>query len=113
MVTQVHTYLAIYITRLTWLISYVVAEKDDSYVILAEKGAEYVKESEEFIVVNVFPWLRYLPSWFPGAGFKNIAKEGYKIAMEMLWTLHERAKSELVSMPSVQIQSTKPSCTLD
>lgn len=45
-----------------------------------------------------------MPSWFPGAGFKKIAKEGYKVAMDMLWTPHERAKAELVCVPSVKEQ---------
>jgi hypothetical protein len=26
-------------------------------------------------LVDIFPWLRFVPEWFPGTGWKKIAKE--------------------------------------
>ncbi|KAF8152097.1 cytochrome P450 [Mycena galopus ATCC 62051] len=32
--------------------------------------------------VNTFPFLRYLPSWFPGCGFHRLARETYELIEE-------------------------------
>ena len=64
------------------MVSLIAAEKDDPYIALAERGMEAFAEAEGFFLVNAFPWLRYLPAWFPGAGFQKIAKV-YKHSMTM------------------------------
>ncbi|KAL0563540.1 hypothetical protein V5O48_018525, partial [Marasmius crinis-equi] len=33
---------------------------------------------------DTFPWLKYVPDWFPGAGFKRKAEESGKLAMQMV-----------------------------
>ncbi|KAI0822975.1 O-methylsterigmatocystin oxidoreductase [Trametes gibbosa] len=54
----------------------VVAEQNDPYVALAEKAA--VIFSNMVIpgqyLVEVLPFLKHVPSWFPGAGFKRNAE---------------------------------------
>ena len=54
--------------------------------------------AEGFFLVNAIPWLRYLPSWFPGAGFKKIAKDGYENSMAMYKRPHEMTKENLVGL---------------
>lgn len=53
---------------------YDVAPKDDHYVKLAEatRPAFALGLSPKWLVNN-FPALRHIPSWFPGAGFKKYA----------------------------------------
>ena len=53
-----------------------VQESDDPYISIAE---EVVKGSMEAIIpgafwVDYFPILKYVPSWFPGAGFQKKAE---------------------------------------
>ncbi|CCA72716.1 related to O-methylsterigmatocystin oxidoreductase [Serendipita indica DSM 11827] len=54
--------------------------------MVEENGEQMLKQNHEAMnmlflgfqriwMVNFFPWLRYVPSWMPGAGFKQIAKE--------------------------------------
>ena len=52
--------------------------------------------AEELWLVNLFPSLRYLPSWFPGTGFKKVADEGYKASMAMYNDPYEMAKKKMV-----------------
>ncbi|KAH8115968.1 cytochrome P450 [Phellopilus nigrolimitatus] len=72
---------------------YQVAESNDPYVELADKGLTAAIVAQGFFLVNALPWLRYLPTWFPGTSFHAIAKEGYKHAMAMYHEPHEMAKA--------------------
>ena len=52
-----------------------VQDSDDHYISLAE---EVVNRGSEAAIpgaflVDVFPILKYVPSWFPGAGFQKKA----------------------------------------
>ncbi|KAI0350830.1 cytochrome P450 [Trametes cingulata] len=53
-----------------------VDDQNDRYVSVAEKGADiYIKITVPGrYLVETFPILRHLPSWFPGAGFKREAE---------------------------------------
>ncbi|KAJ7748921.1 cytochrome P450 [Mycena metata] len=55
---------------------------NDPYVALAEEGVKAGSDATipgKFLV-DSFPILRYIPDWFPGAGFKRQAKEWRKVA---------------------------------
>ncbi|KAH8103696.1 cytochrome P450 [Phellopilus nigrolimitatus] len=83
---------------------YQVAEKDDPYIELAEKGINALTDAEAFFLVNAFPILRYLPEWFPGTKFLQVAKEGYRLSQNMIYEPFEMAKrliSEGNVMPSM------------
>jgi len=60
------------------MISYgykVTSEKDPLVRIAEEAMLGFAKASEPgAFLVDRFPFLKYLPSWFPGAGFQRIAK---------------------------------------
>ena len=77
------------------------AEERDPYVAIVEKGMNAFIHAEGFFLVNLLPWLQYLPSWFPGAGFMNLAKEGYRKGMDMYIKPHEMSKKLIVSIVSL------------
>ncbi|KAF7346416.1 O-methylsterigmatocystin oxidoreductase [Mycena sanguinolenta] len=64
---------------------YDVQSRNDHFVTLVERAI--TKLSEAFFpgaaAVNMFPVLRYLPSWMPGAGFQRFATESRKLSKEM------------------------------
>ncbi|PAV17224.1 cytochrome P450 [Pyrrhoderma noxium] len=62
---------------------YDIKDKDDYYVNIAEEGMKNVTTAEGFFLVNLIPWLQYLPTWHPGTGFKKLSQRGREIGMEM------------------------------
>ncbi|KAF5384354.1 hypothetical protein D9615_003159 [Tricholomella constricta] len=56
-----------------------VVSRDDEFLILAEESmnllANKLAPGPGIWPVDIFPFLRYLPSWFPGAAFKQSARE--------------------------------------
>ncbi|KAK7049434.1 hypothetical protein VNI00_006035 [Paramarasmius palmivorus] len=55
-----------------------VASNNDYFVDLAEKalGTFVTFAATSGALVNIFPFMRYLPAWFPGCGFQYIVREG-------------------------------------
>ena len=49
-------------------------------------------------LVDVFPSLQYLPSWFPGASFKATAKQWNKTLQKMVDVPHEFVKEQMVKL---------------
>jgi hypothetical protein len=45
---------------------------------------------------DTFPALKYVPSWFPGAGFKRNAKEWRKVVREVLEKPFHETKRNIV-----------------
>ncbi|KAK7438570.1 hypothetical protein VKT23_017905 [Stygiomarasmius scandens] len=56
---------------------YKVLEGEDPFVTLADQATEQFSHSTSpgGFLVNLVPALRHLPDWFPGTGFKRIARE--------------------------------------
>ena len=52
-----------------------VQESDDPYISVAEEVLNGLAEAAlpGAFLVDLFPFLRYVPSWFPGAGFQKKA----------------------------------------
>ena len=52
-----------------------VLESNDPYITLAEEALQGVAEAgiPGTFLVDLLPVLKYVPSWFPGAGFKRKA----------------------------------------
>ncbi|KAJ7680690.1 cytochrome P450 [Mycena polygramma] len=82
---------------------YQTAPRDDEFLILAEK----VMESFSLAVqpgawaVDIFPWLRHLPSWLPGMGFKKKAAIWYQLDEDLVarpfqWNLDHQDSSQLI-----------------
>ncbi|TFK65198.1 cytochrome P450 [Pluteus cervinus] len=62
-----------------------IKSPDDRYVVLAERAL--LAASENLLpgssIVNIFPALRHLPSWFPGCRFHRVAEACRKMTLEM------------------------------
>ncbi|KAJ7132665.1 cytochrome P450 [Mycena filopes] len=59
-----------------------VLPSQDPYLALAERAVQSGAEASVpgRFLVDVFPWLRYVTAWLPGAGFKRKAREWRKIS---------------------------------
>ncbi|KAJ7450184.1 cytochrome P450 [Mycena latifolia] len=63
-----------------------VVATDDPYLESAARGLEAASTAGSpgrYYAVEALPFLKHLPSWFPGAGFKRQAKEWSAILTEM------------------------------
>ncbi|TFK83325.1 cytochrome P450 [Polyporus arcularius HHB13444] len=70
---------------------------DDKYVALAEAVREYSAQRPGTELVDVFPILKYLPSWFPGAGFQKYAAIGKELSIQMRSAPFKMVKDRLAS----------------
>ncbi|KAF8158971.1 cytochrome P450, partial [Mycena galopus ATCC 62051] len=64
---------------------YDIKSMHDRFVYLAEEavGRLSVSMLPGTFAVNTFPFLRYLPSWFPGCGFHRFAEDTAELTEEM------------------------------
>ncbi|THU79819.1 cytochrome P450 [Dendrothele bispora CBS 962.96] len=60
---------------------YQVIEDDDMYIKIAHEYSKKLNDSGSpgNTPVDYFPWLRYLPSWFPGTFYAFHARSAYKM----------------------------------
>ncbi|KZT12005.1 cytochrome P450 [Laetiporus sulphureus 93-53] len=84
---------------------YTLTEGEDCYVTLAEKLAYITTEASEpgKWLVDSFPWLRHIPSWFPGAHFKRWAHEAHLQSEEFTnapYDMVKRNMSQGTAVPS-------------
>ena len=63
------------------------------------------RKTNGFYLVNILPWLRFLPSWFPGTEFQKVAEEGRNIGKVMRDKPFEMTKGNTVSSISVSSMS--------
>ena len=69
----------------------------------------YIKDSAEAVyitsttisdlgsnLVDLFPILKYVPEWMPGAGFHSMAKKGREVAHRILELPFKAAKDRIV-----------------
>jgi len=63
---------------------YTVTEGSDKYITMVEETMDNfsVATVPGAFLVDLFPILRYLPEWFPGAGFKRKARKWRKLLFE-------------------------------
>ena len=52
-----------------------VADQNDKYISIVERGVDIFTRIivPGRYLVEALPWLRHVPMWFPGAGFKRDA----------------------------------------
>ncbi|THG94471.1 hypothetical protein EW145_g8131, partial [Phellinidium pouzarii] len=74
---------------------YKVAEKNDPYIDLAEKGIQTLSDAKRMALVNIFPSLRYLPEWLPGTSFHKTIRDGYDTVHTLLFDPYEKTKKEI------------------
>ncbi|KAG9311216.1 cytochrome P450 [Chiua virens] len=66
---------------------YTIARRDDPIVNVVNKAVEFVVASvrpEVAAFLGFFPFLRFIPTWFPGASFQRSAVMSQKYAYEMI-----------------------------
>ncbi|KDQ08521.1 hypothetical protein BOTBODRAFT_191667 [Botryobasidium botryosum FD-172 SS1] len=76
-----------------------VKSVDDDYIVLAE---EFIRSGAILLspatnLWDAFPIFPYLPSWFPGAGIKQIAHQTRQIIDQMVKTSMGHVKAELAT----------------
>ncbi|KAJ7226387.1 cytochrome P450 [Mycena rebaudengoi] len=73
-----------------------VLPSDDPYVALADKGVHsLVVAFVNRYLVDMFPALKYVPKWFPGAEFQRKAEEWRKLARAMVDMPYTETKRQM------------------
>ncbi|KAF7346445.1 O-methylsterigmatocystin oxidoreductase [Mycena sanguinolenta] len=64
---------------------YDVKSMKDRFVDLQQEAMRRLSESAVpgRFMVNIFPFLRHVPAWFPGAGFQNYFRDTRRLLLEM------------------------------
>ncbi|KAJ7457987.1 cytochrome P450 [Mycena galericulata] len=98
---SIRHYAGSIILRVTY--GYRTAPQDDKFLLLAERvmGAFSQASQPGAWAVDIIPWLRHIPSWFPGAGFKRTAAYWNQMHMEVVespfdWALANKDSPDLV-----------------
>ncbi|CAA7270591.1 unnamed protein product [Cyclocybe aegerita] len=72
--------------------------EDDSYVALADETMTLLADvGRGGFIVDALPILKLLPSWFPGAGFKDKVARGAKLVDTAIRTPFETVKAEMAT----------------
>lgn len=79
---------------------YKVLPKDDPFQEIVEEGNTALCESvnPDASLVNVLPFLRFLPSWFPGADFHHVAQVMNKKVVRMVEVPYKYVQDNLVCL---------------
>ena len=76
-----------------------IVEDDDSYYVkIAEIVAAAAAEvgTPGSFLVDLLPFMRFIPAWFPGAGWKKKAEYWRKISGQFVHWPWDRVKEQLV-----------------
>ena len=77
-----------------------VQESDDPYISIAEEVLNGVAEAgiPGTFLVDLFPILKYVPSWFPGAGFQKKAARWRELGDRMAEKPFRHVQEQLVQV---------------
>ncbi|SJL15059.1 related to cytochrome P450 CYP2 subfamily [Armillaria ostoyae] len=72
---------------------YEMQEETDQFLELVDRASEYfaLATTPGKFLVNSIPMIRHIPDWFPGAGFKQIAKEWRATIFDVVDRTHDHA----------------------
>ncbi|KAI5119818.1 hypothetical protein M0805_006951 [Coniferiporia weirii] len=75
-----------------------VQPENDPYITIAEGGAAALAGAAApgAFLVEVIPWLKYVPAWFPGAGFQRTAKKGRQLSYDMQYKPYYDMKAKVL-----------------
>ena len=76
----VHDLMNAFIPASFWVVSH------------SSNRTEYASIHEQ----DFFPWLKYIPAWFPGAGFRRKARKWSELVHEMIEKPYAVAKQRIV-----------------
>ncbi|KAJ6575619.1 cytochrome P450 [Mycena vulgaris] len=98
---SIRHYAGSVILRVTY--GYQTAPQDDKFLLLAERVMAVFSLATQpgAWAVDILPWLRHLPSWFPGMAFKRTAAMWYQMNIESVegpfnWSLANQDSPDLV-----------------
>ena len=88
---------------------YTVAESNDWYVALADAAVQPLSRAAIFgtYMVDYLPFLKYIPSWMPGAAFKREAREWRRLARDVRECPFQIVKEKMVIRATISIFSQK------
>ncbi|KAF8124374.1 cytochrome P450 [Boletus edulis] len=88
---------------------YITREGDDPLVDLAEVANSQLSKATVYggNFVDFLPVLKYIPSWFPGAGFKKRAKENTAVLHDLLEIPHNHVMSQLTAGTAIPSLSSR------
>lgn len=77
-----------------------ISEVNDPYVEVAEKAMDGLNEAAVpgAFKVDLIPALKYVPKWFPGAGWKRKAEAWNELSRVFVDKPFEEVKARLVSV---------------
>ncbi len=82
-----------------------LSESNDPYIRTAEQAMDGLNEAAVpgAFLVDAIPALKYVPKWFPGAGWKLKAKKWNKLRKIFIEKPFEEVKSRMVSLVFVRV----------
>ncbi|EIN09719.1 cytochrome P450 [Punctularia strigosozonata HHB-11173 SS5] len=78
-----------------------VSSMDDEFVKLAEAVRAHSEHKPGTRIVGIFPFLKYIPTWFPGAGFKRLAIWKKQFSINMRTAPYEAVVSRIAAGTAV------------
>ncbi|KAF8598024.1 cytochrome P450 [Ceratobasidium sp. AG-I] len=86
-------------TLLSAVYGYEVTSADERLVKMVEAAFNQLGQvaASPHYLVNIIPWLQYVPTWFPGAGWKRNAKAWSAERDEMLRVPYDWTKTQIAS----------------
>jgi len=86
-----------------------IQPRNDPYVAIAEEAIHTVAQAAVpgTYLVEVMPWLKYVPEWFPGAEFKRKARYLEELSEKFKNAPFDAVKEKMVCPPIVGIQSVR------
>ncbi|KAG2151901.1 cytochrome P450 [Suillus cothurnatus] len=78
---------------------YEVKENNDPFVDLADRALEEFSQATAHgaFMVDIMPSLAKVPEWFPGAGFKRLAREWHETVEEMVSAPYNFVKNQMAA----------------
>ncbi|KLO17442.1 cytochrome P450 [Schizopora paradoxa] len=106
---EMHVRTAVASFIMTTIYGHEVTTSDDPSVNLAKEGVEQVSlalRPGEYLV-DILPWLKYVPKWFPGAGFQVIAERAAKLSHDTRRLPFIEARDKIISGKSTSSSLTE------
>lgn len=79
---------------------YQVSSDDDKFLVLAAKCmdllANRITSGSGLWAVDIFPFMKYLPNWFPGASFKRYAMKWKPLMLDFVNKPYEHSQESFV-----------------
>ncbi|KLO09762.1 cytochrome P450 [Schizopora paradoxa] len=101
---ELHVRTAISTTIMMLTYGHEVKSSNDRYVSLARDGIRelVLAMRQGAYLVDIIPWLKYVPEWVPGAGFQQVASNGAKLSHDMRYLPYYNARDSFFSGTAVQ-----------